>query len=169
MKNVYNSKFVQVYKENFTYKKKVFKDFHKVIFNDASMVILENSKKQILITREYRRGIKKTIFGFPGGHIDKNENPLKAAKRELLEETGYQASNWTHILSYVRNGTYNCGYDHIFLAKAKTKITKKIDHEINKIEWISVSNLKKMIKNKNYIPAGLLASFWYYVALKRGH
>ena len=51
------------------------------------MVILENKKGEVLLIKEYRRQNKK-IFGFPGGHLEKGEKPIKAAKRELFEETG---------------------------------------------------------------------------------
>ena len=64
MKKVYDSQYVKVYLENFKYKNKKIKKFHKVVFNSFAMVILENSKNEILITKEYRRGLKKIIFGF---------------------------------------------------------------------------------------------------------
>ena len=38
--------------------------------------------------------MNKEIYGFPGGHINLKENPLNAAKRELIEETGYKGKNW---------------------------------------------------------------------------
>ena len=54
------------------------------------MIICVKNKK-ILLTKEFRIGLKKYTWGLPGGFIDKNENQLKSAKRELLEETGLEA------------------------------------------------------------------------------
>ena len=136
-------------------------------FNSFAMVILENSKNEILITKEYRRGLKKIIFGFPGGLIDKKETPIKAIKRELLEETGYTGKNWKPLFSFINSGTYNCGYGHIFVAKLdKLKKKIKLSDEIENMQWISVSKLKKLVFNKNILPAGLVASTLYYLNYK---
>jgi ADP-ribose pyrophosphatase len=44
-----------------------------------------------IVTREYRHAVDETVLSFPGGLIDKGEDPILAARRELLEETGYTA------------------------------------------------------------------------------
>ena len=168
MKKVYDSEYVKVYLENFTYKDKKINNFHKVVFNNFSMVILENSNNEILITREYRRGLKKVIFGFPGGHIDKKETPLKAAKRELLEETNYTGKKWKLLFSFINSGTYNCGYGNIFVAKLNKSLIKiNKSSEIENMQWISLSKLKKLLSSKNTLPAGLIAAGLYYLNYKK--
>ena len=79
MRKKYINKYVKVFTENFSYKGKKYKDFHKVIFKNAAMVIIKR-KNKILITNQYRRGIKNVSFGFPGGHIKRGETPINAAK-----------------------------------------------------------------------------------------
>tara|TARA_Y200000002_G_scaffold374301_1_gene374816 strand:- start:809 stop:1315 length:507 start_codon:yes stop_codon:yes gene_type:complete len=164
MKLIYNSKFVKLYKENFNLNGKKIKNYHKVIFNNAAMVILENNKGEVLLIKEYRRALKKKIFGFPGGHLEKGEKPLKAAKRELYEETGYKGKMWRHLFSYINSGTYNCGYEHIFIAKLnnnKNCYQNKPEH--TKVYWVSKKKLEKIFTNKENLPAGLIASTFYYL------
>ena len=85
MKKIYSNPFVKVFSEDFKYKNKIYKNFHRVIFKNAAVVILEH-KNKILITHEYRRGVDKVIFGFPGGHIKRNEKPIIAAKENCLKK-----------------------------------------------------------------------------------
>jgi len=53
-----------------------------------------NSRKQILLTKEFRPRFNKMIWRFPIGKIDSKKTPLQIAKKELHEEIGYQAKKW---------------------------------------------------------------------------
>jgi len=58
---------------------------------DAVVVLAETLEKKILVIQEYRLSVGQWIHSLPGGSIDPGEDPLKAAQRELLEETGFSA------------------------------------------------------------------------------
>lgn len=60
------------------------------------MVAIDSNKKIYLI-REYCYAIEKYDLKIPSGGVDKGETPLKAAKRELKEETGMIAKNWIEL------------------------------------------------------------------------
>jgi ADP-ribose pyrophosphatase len=52
-----------------------------------------------------------------GGYLEPGEDPLAAAQRELLEETGYAAGDWTDLGRYVVDGNRGAGHAHLFLAR----------------------------------------------------
>lgn len=57
--------------------------------------VLPNGK--LIFERQYRYPVGRVMLELPAGKIDPNEAPLFTAKRELLEETGYSADDWTHL------------------------------------------------------------------------
>lgn len=163
-KIVYNyDPFITVFKENFNNKYQLRKNFHKIKLQDAAMVILENEKNQILFLNEYRRGIKKESLGFPGGHIESGDEPLKTAKRELLEETGYIARNWKRLFKYTRHGTYHCGQDYIYTAKIDSNLPKKRNNENIKKKWLNKKDILRLLINNKFETAGIIASISFYL------
>ena len=73
-----------------------------VVRHTGSVVVLattDGSKElEVLLERQYRHAANDYLWELPAGRIDKGERPLAAAKRELLEETGYRAKRWKPIL-----------------------------------------------------------------------
>src|ERR1700760_1464036 len=74
-------------------------DFHikrSVVRHAGSAVMMAvDDKKRILLVRQYRLPASKFLWELPAGKLDEGEKPLQAAKRELIEETGYRAKKWS--------------------------------------------------------------------------
>jgi ADP-ribose pyrophosphatase len=75
-----------------------------IVHHSGSAVILaiEEGKPEprVLLEHQYRHAARQMLWELPAGRIDEGENDLAAAKRELLEETGYTASRWRRILHF---------------------------------------------------------------------
>ena len=75
-----------------------------LIHHSGSVVILAVDDSQgtprVLLERQYRHAAGDYLWELPAGRIDPGENELKAAQRELIEETGYRALHWRRILKF---------------------------------------------------------------------
>ncbi|MFN2472286.1 MAG: NUDIX hydrolase [Gaiellaceae bacterium] len=62
-----------------------------VIVNPETVAVLAlTTEREVVLVREFRPGPERTLLELPGGLVDDGEDPLAAAGRELLEETGYE-------------------------------------------------------------------------------
>ena len=75
-----------------------------VIHHSGSVVVLavdeSRAVSRVLLERQYRHAAQDYLWELPAGRIDPGENDLDAARRELLEETGYSATRWRRILKF---------------------------------------------------------------------
>jgi ADP-ribose pyrophosphatase len=63
-----------------------------------SAIVPVDAGKNVYLVRQFRAPLEKVTFEIPAGKLDKSgEDRLQAAKRELREETGFQAENWTKL------------------------------------------------------------------------
>jgi ADP-ribose pyrophosphatase len=77
-----------------------------------------------LVFRQTKYAVEGTTLGPVGGYLDPGEEPLTAAKRELLEETGHEAAEWTSLGRYVVDGNRGCGVGHLYLARGARKVAE---------------------------------------------
>lgn len=80
-------------------------------------IIALNEDQEVVLVEQYRAGIHQSTLEIPGGMIDEGESPLEAAKRELLEETGYQSKKWTLLGETSANPAFLNNFTSIFLAE----------------------------------------------------
>jgi len=88
-----------------------------VSFGESVVILPLLKDGRILMLRQYRSAINRWILELPAGRIDDGENMYEAAKRELLEETGYRAGELTFIGSFYVSPGYSDEFMHLFLAK----------------------------------------------------
>jgi len=75
-----------------------------LIHHSGSVVVLavddSHGTPRVLLEHQYRHAANDYLWELPAGRIDPGEQELKAAQRELIEETGYRAANWQRILKF---------------------------------------------------------------------
>jgi len=90
---------------------------------DYINVVAVTEDNQFLCFRQVKYGIKGITLALVGGYINKGEEPLAAAKRELLEETGYEAPDWISLGSYLVDPNRGIATGNLFLARRARYVT----------------------------------------------
>jgi ADP-ribose pyrophosphatase len=114
---------------------------------EASAIIPFVSEEEILMVRQYRYALGQETLEIPAGKLDPGENPDQCIRRELLEETGYEAGTIRRVCTYAPALGYSNELIHIYSGYQLRKADSVIDQrEIAAVEKIPVQKLKQMIK-----------------------
>lgn len=84
---------------------------------DFINVVAVTDEGQWIMFRQTKYAVQGTSLAPVGGYLEPGEDPLAAAQRELLEETGYAADEWLALGSFPIDGNRGAGVGHLFLAR----------------------------------------------------
>ncbi|MBT6603682.1 NUDIX hydrolase [Candidatus Bathyarchaeota archaeon] len=119
-----------------------------VVDHPGAVAIVAIDDGQMILIRQYRYSTRSEILEIPAGPLEVDEDPYACAVRELQEETGYAASNWSKLLSaYVAPG-YSNEIIHIYVAEALTSIgASPEEDESIKVEKYPFEKVLEMIES----------------------
>jgi ADP-ribose pyrophosphatase len=126
-REVYKCKLFRVTEDKAVDPKTGFEINRSVVRHNGSAVILAVHKRTILLVRQYRLPAEKPLWELPAGKVDEGETPLAAAKRELAEETGYTAVEWSRIGVIHTAIAYTDEAIEIFLARKLSLGKRNLD------------------------------------------
>ena len=114
---VFNGKIWDIKRESFDYNgKTLVREF--VAHPGAVAIVALNQDNEVLLINQYRHPVREYLWEIPAGLLDMpGESKLEAAKRELLEETGYIANDWSELIEFHTTPGGNNETIAIFLAR----------------------------------------------------
>ena len=140
-----------------------------VVRHGGSVVILavddSKSKKDphIVLERQYRHAAGHYLWELPAGKIDQGEKRLPAAKRELIEETGYRAKKWTPLVRYYASPGFLAEWMQVFLAEKLTLgDAKPEDDERIELFLVPLSEVLRMIDAGEILDGKTLIGVQFY-------
>ena len=114
-------------------------DFYRIAAPDY-VLIAARAERQFLMEQHYKHCLQRNIITCPAGGVNDGEAPLDAAKRELLEETGYEAAQWEELGSFVVDGTRGICRAHFFLAEGLTWTTTPVSNDMEECQLLFMSD-----------------------------
>jgi ADP-ribose pyrophosphatase len=113
----------------------------------ATAIVPFIDSDHILMLRQYRHAVKTDLWEIPAGTLDPQENELQCARRELTEETGYEAAEWQKMGEIVPVPGYSNERIHMYLATGLEKAEQNLDEdEVIEVQRIAFDEAFAMIQ-----------------------
>jgi 8-oxo-dGTP pyrophosphatase MutT (NUDIX family) len=117
----------------------------------AAVILAVDDQDRAYCLRQYRHAAQKTLVQLPAGLCDVDgEEPVAVARRELVEEAGLEATEWTHLTSTYSSPGISAEVAHYFLARGLTDVGRgdfEPEHEEAEMEsgWVPVAELHEAV------------------------
>lgn len=147
-----------------------------LIHHSGSVVVLvvddSRAVPRVLLERQYRHAAGDYLWELPAGRIDPGENELKAAQRELIEETGYRAKRWRRILKFYASPGFMAETMAVYLATGlQSGLAEPEDDEVIVKRMVQLPSAVKMVVNGTIRDAKTISSILWLdrVWQEKGH
>ncbi len=144
-------------------------DFYVIETKDWVNVIPITEDHRVVMVRQYRHGSRGVTLEIPGGLLDDDDTPKKAAAREMLEETGYQAEEMVEIGNINPNPAIFGNRVYTYVARNPRKMRDPFPDQTEDIEVVLVpfAEIKQLIVTGEIDHAIVIAAFSLFF-LKQG-
>ena len=127
----------------------VIPDWSWLIGPDAAIVLAETKDQKYLCFHQVRYAIEGETLACIGGHVDTGEDPLTAAKRELLEETGYEAEEWINLGEYTVAPSRGMGKRFLFFARGAERVREVDSDDLEEQHLLALTRDELEAASKN--------------------
>lgn len=132
----------------------------------AVAVVALTEEGEVVMVRQYRYPVGKTLLEIPAGKLEEGEDPLQCAQRELAEETGHTARRWEPLLSFYSSPGFCSEKMHLFLARELERAACSPDEdEFLQVVRVPLEEALGLLWGGEICDAksaaGLLAASWY--------
>jgi len=128
---------------------------------------------RLILVRQYRHGTDAVTLEIPSGQVDRGEEPLVAARRELAEETGYTGGRWTPLGRTRPNAAFMHNWCYNFLAEGVELTTKPTldEGEAITVELHPLAEMPELIRSGQLNQTLILSAYYWlqdYLAGQHG-
>lgn len=138
-------------------------EYYVLEYPDWVNMVALTAENEFVLVKQYRHGVKQDVLEVPGGVIDPGEDALSAAKRELLEETGYRFDTIEEISTLFPNPATANNRTYTYLLTGGVKVQEQALDEQEEIDVILASpdELKQLLFDNRFGQALHTAALFY--------
>ena len=107
-------------------------DYLQVALPDFVVLVALTADDFAVMLKGYKHGARRSCLTFPGGLLEPGEDPEAAARRELLEETGFECGEIASLGAFIVNGNQGCAKAHIFYGTNARLVAAPCDADLEK-------------------------------------
>ena len=135
-------------------------------FSAWANIIAVTKNQEVVLIRQYRHGVEEVLWEIPGGVVEDDEDPLDGVKRELLEETGYIASEFIQVGKIYPNPAFQTNTVYCFLARNAEKVAEQHldDGEDIEVQLVPLDELLSMVGRGEFPHALQVAALFHVLA-----
>jgi 8-oxo-dGTP pyrophosphatase MutT (NUDIX family) len=132
-------------------------------FRSWANILAVTKDREAVLIKQYRHGVQDVLWEIPGGIVEDDENPAEGVKRELLEETGYKASEIIQVGKFYPNPALQTNTMYCFLALDAEKAGEQRleDGEQIEVHLVSLDEVLAMAKRGEFSHALQVAVLFY--------
>ncbi len=130
----------------------------------AVVIVAVNGEGKVIYERQFRFTTGGYIVELPAGTLEPNEYPLETARRELVEETGYEARRWEKVAEFYLAPGYSTEYMHLFIARELVFIGRNPDEDEDiEVMLLDVEQIRNFLKEGKFKDAKTILGTLMYL------
>jgi len=127
---------------------------------DAAIIFPLTSAGEVVLVRQYRPPLERMELGLPAGLVESGEDPEAAARRELLEETGYSGGEWEPLGSLASSPSLKDNWAYLYLARGveETSAPDPDEHELVEVAKVPVRKILDLVHGGEIVSSSGVAA-----------
>ena len=127
---------------------------------DAAIIFPLTAGGEVVLVRQYRPPLGRMELGLPAGLVERGEEPEKAARRELLEETGHAGGEWEPLGALASSPSLKDNHAHLFLARGveETAAPDPDEHELVEVVKAPLGELSLLVRSGEIVSSSGVAA-----------
>jgi len=133
----------------------------------AVAIVPVHPNGDVLLVRQYRHAVRSDLWEIPAGKIEPGEDLLACAQRELREETGYVAANWTRLCVFYTSPGFSNERITLFHAAGLEQVGSPNDNEISERRALPIAEIEGRILSSQITDAKTILAIAWLLATAR--
>ena len=139
------------------------KSLREIVHHRGGVGVLFKLGDKFVFEKQYRYAFNEEMIEIPAGKLEEGEIPLPAAKRELLEETGYRPLEMIFLGDMYPTVGYSNEVIHLYYCEKAKKEERHLDNdEMIDLFLLSIEEIEEMIANNQIKDSKTIAAVYLY-------